>query len=130
MDKNIELAKEWFNKGEHDLISAGTLLEHNKELSDTICFHSQQAAEKYIKAMLVFYKIEFIKSHDITYLLGLLKDKIFVENDYFDMSDKMSDYSVEIRYPDDWYNPTLEEAKESVEIAKKFKKLLLENVSF
>ncbi|MDR0598605.1 MAG: HEPN domain-containing protein, partial [Treponema sp.] len=36
-----------------------------------ICFHCQQAAEKYLKGFLVFKGIEFPKTHDLAALLKL-----------------------------------------------------------
>jgi HEPN domain-containing protein len=41
------------------------------------------------------------------------------ENLYSVDADKLTVYAVELRYPDDFYFPTIEEARESVEIAKK-----------
>jgi hypothetical protein len=36
-------------------------------------------------------------------------DKSFKEN--LPEADNLTDYAVEIRYPDDWYEPTIEETK-------------------
>ena len=39
-------------------------------------------------------------------------------------TDILIDYAVEIRYPDDWYEPSIEEAKEAYKIAEKVKKFV------
>ena len=36
-------------------------------------------------------------------------------------ADNLTDYAVEIRYPDDWYEHTIEETKQASEIALKVK---------
>jgi HEPN domain-containing protein len=40
------------NKAEDDLTGARTLAARPKPLKDIVCFHCQQAAEKYLKALL------------------------------------------------------------------------------
>lgn len=48
--------KDWLEKAEHDLEDAKKLLQ-NGGYTDTICFHAQQAVEKYLKAYLIYKKI-------------------------------------------------------------------------
>ena len=38
----------------------------------------------------------------------------------------LTQYAIEVRYPDEFYIPTLEEAKEAYEIARKIKDFILE----
>jgi HEPN domain-containing protein len=38
---------EWFRKADHDLTSAHKLIE-DADILDNVCFHCQQAAEKYL----------------------------------------------------------------------------------
>lgn len=42
------LAKEWFEKGNHDLDEANLSFREGG-WTDIICFHCQQAVEKYLK---------------------------------------------------------------------------------
>ena len=62
----------WLLKADHDLGSAKLIFLHIPNYSDTIAFHCQQAVEKYIKAVLLYYKINCQRSHDLVYLLDLL----------------------------------------------------------
>ncbi len=39
-------------------------------------------------------------------------------------ANKLTRYAVEVRYPDEFYIPSIEEAKEAVEIAKKVKSFI------
>jgi hypothetical protein len=41
------------------------------------------------------------------------------------MANKLTRYAVEIRYPDDFYFPSLEEAKEAIEICEKVKQFVI-----
>ncbi len=66
----------WFKKADEDLYSAQQLLKSEGYLSiSVICFHCQQAAEKYLKGFLVYRNIEFKKTHDLLYLLSLLGEQ-------------------------------------------------------
>ncbi|MCE8425633.1 MAG: HEPN domain-containing protein [Candidatus Methanoperedens sp.] len=46
---NKDVAKRWFSKGNNDLVAGDYILTMPLPPTDTICFHSQQAAEKYLK---------------------------------------------------------------------------------
>ncbi|MCK4232864.1 HEPN domain-containing protein [candidate division WOR-3 bacterium] len=43
----------WQNKAEKDLLSAEKEFASENPITETVCFHSEQAVEKYIKAYLV-----------------------------------------------------------------------------
>lgn len=45
---NLEIVKEWIKKADEDFDFAEVVLEH-KAFYPQICFHFQQAAEKYLK---------------------------------------------------------------------------------
>jgi len=52
MNKKHSLIKEWLRKAEHDMGMADLAINNKPEYTDSICFHCQQAAEKYLKAYL------------------------------------------------------------------------------
>lgn len=54
-------------------------------------------------------------------------DKSF--KDELSGTDCLTDYAVEIRYPDDWYEPTLEETKQAYETALKVKDFVLKKLN-
>src|SRR3972149_1600042 len=98
MDKNTlieHLVNQWIKIAERDLLTAKQGLETNEVVTDTVCFHCQQAAEKYLKAFLVQKQIEFSKTHNIMSLLNLCSsvDKSFKEN--LPEADNLTDYAVE-----------------------------------
>ena len=128
MDR-AELGKEWVRKAEHDLGMAELALENKPDYTDSICFHCQQTVEKYLKAYLVFLDVRFEKKHSLSYLLDLINEKEEVSDEFYEMVEKLEGYAIETRYPDDWFEPTLEEAKEAHEIAKKVKEFVLNKIN-
>jgi HEPN domain-containing protein len=44
------------------------------------------------------------------------------------IADNLTDYAVEIHYPDVWLEPTIEDAKEAFKIAQKVKEFVLERL--
>jgi HEPN domain-containing protein len=131
MKSKIDLIKMWIRKSENDLITA----KHSLEIKpappfDTICFHSQQCAEKCLKAFLIYHEIEFEKTHDLVDLLALASEVDSSFLDLIELGKKLTPYAVEIRYPFLIEEPTEEEAKEAIKMAEKIKKFILERISF
>lgn len=118
----------WVIKANNDLTVAEHELNTSRKerVTEAICFHCQQAVEKYLKAFLIFHKQDFGKTHNLEYLLKLCsqQDKEFQAVDV----GNLSFYAVEIRYPDDFYIPTTKEAKENIKIAKQVKKFVLKKI--
>ena len=109
-----ELALEFLRKAEHDLGSARLLLTSDN-LFDSACFHSQQLAEKSIKAVLTHKSIRFKKIHDLDKLLSLLDDPDFDEFRNYALI--LNSYAVDARYPGDYVEPEQEEAVEALRMA-------------
>lgn len=87
---------------------------------DTVCFHAQQCAEKYLKSLLVYHGIDFPKTHDLVLLRNLLPASAPDVN--LAWLRTLNRYSVEARYPGDWEPITNEEGKVAVQMAKEIKK--------
>ena len=100
-------------------------LEHKIEYADSICFHCQQAVEKYLKAYLVYLNIVFKKTHSLSYLLDLINEADKVSDKMYSRAEILEGYAVEMRYPDDWYEPTEKEAREAHSIALKIREYIL-----
>ena len=107
---------DWVEYAEQDWEAAKLLLRGKKPLTTSVCFHAQQAAEKYLKAMLVAKKTDFPKTHDLS-TLDLLCTRAGILTGFSPtLLTILSDHAVASRYPGD--EPTIEDAKESIEIAK------------
>lgn len=67
-----DLTREWVDKAEGDFATAQRELRARRLPNyDAACFHAQQCAEKYLKALLSFHGAQLPKSHHLTELLDL-----------------------------------------------------------
>lgn len=121
MNVRPEIAHEvslWVEMAEHDLIAAKHDLQLvHKGLAGIVCFHCQQCAEKYFKAILVLQEIPFPRTHDLRVLLELASRHTELELAPEQVL-PLNRYSIEGRYPGDWDPIPEEEASEAVEMAR------------
>lgn len=90
---------EWIAKAESDLTNAVLTLKAGATApTDTICFHAQQCAEKYLKALLAYLDIDPPKTHDLRKLVSLLPAK-FLPVITNDEQDRLTSYATDTRYP-------------------------------
>ncbi|RLD66035.1 MAG: DNA-binding protein [Bacteroidetes bacterium] len=122
---NQQLSKEWFRKAYNDLSAAKIIIsaEIEKKPYDTVCFHSQQAVEKFLKGFLTYHNKNFPKSHFLEMLLELCKE---IDLSFEDIAEigMLTPYSVEIRYPDNTDEIEAEEAEEAYQLALKVKQFI------
>ena len=62
---------------------------------------AQQAAEKTIKALYIFYKIEPPRTHNFVVLLNALKEEVSISDEIANVIE-LNDYAVQTRYPVDY----------------------------
>lgn len=65
--------REWVRKAEADYRGARSLARQTPPLHDLVCFHCQQSAEKYLKAVLEELALSIAKTHDLDKLLTVLQ---------------------------------------------------------
>jgi HEPN domain-containing protein len=82
------------------------------------CFHSQQAAEKYLKAYLTRRQVEFPKTLSIRELLDLVKTFDSDLSETLLPASALTPYGVELRYPGEIAEPTRNETKEALGLAR------------
>lgn len=113
------LARRWFQKAENDLLNVENNLRAERYASDTVCFHCQQAAEKYLKGYLAWHQVPFAKTHDLPALLHEVKQVAGEGADSLSADVFLLDgYSVGIRYPQEYEEePDEEEVGRAVEAA-------------
>jgi HEPN domain-containing protein len=119
-----DLVQAWCEKGRRDFITAQNGLHDTTEVfPDIVCFHAQQAAEKYLKAYLVFLDLDFPKTHALEDLVLIASEKDPSMRSLFTIASELSPYAVEIRYPD-IPSPSTEDAREAVELAERIRKTI------
>lgn len=94
-----KLTREWVRKAEADWQAAFRLISSKPPLHDAVCFHAQQSAEKYIKAVLQEFAIAIPRTHDLQRLLALA---LPIAPEFSILDRRMatlSQFAVEYRYP-------------------------------
>ncbi len=72
--QNEKIVKEWMEKAEEDFGFASSSLELENYFAQ-ICFHFQQAAEKYLETFIIANELEFRPVHNLLELLEICKQK-------------------------------------------------------
>ncbi len=94
-----KIIKEWLEKADADLCGAERLVLDDPPLNDLACFHCQQAAEKYLKALLINLGLPAPKIHDLEDLLEILLPRVPVLSKHRRGLATLSKFAVEYRYP-------------------------------
>jgi HEPN domain-containing protein len=126
---STELALRWLRKAENDLITARQTLLLVDGPTDTVAFHAQQAVEKALKALLTFKHIEFPRVHDLVRLLDLTSPYASNLEEYRVAFAEMSNYSIQVRYPDEFFGPNRGEVVRSVAIADEVVAMIRKKIS-
>ncbi len=112
-----DLVLAWLDKARKDIAMAKMAVERGDEFADMASFHAQQAAEKALKAYLVWLGVEFPKTH----LLGQLLDLIGSKDDSFenlrDGLEAITAFAVESRYPESFL-PSLNDVEDAISVAE------------
>lgn len=89
--------REWLNRARSDLRLASTSPEG--VYYEDLCFHTQQAAEKAIKALLIRRGVQFPYVHDLAQLLTLVERSGLPIPDNVRQAERLTRYAVMARYP-------------------------------
>lgn len=91
--------REWVRKAEADHRAAEKLAVDNEPFHDQVCFHCQQSAEKYLKALLEELGQAIPKTHDLQDLLNLLLPTYPTLTSHRRGLDPLTEFAVTTRYP-------------------------------
>lgn len=117
--------RQWVEKAEGDFRSAEYLLTISEDCPfDVVCFHCQQSAEKYLKALLISRGIPFRKTHDLVILYNLLGGEAGVGL-RVEVIQPLNRYSIEARYPGDWNPIGREEAERAMKMARGVREIIM-----
>lgn len=108
----------WLNYADEDL----RLARHALTLATgvpfrLVAYHAQQCAEKSLKAYLVFHRIDFPYTHNISRLLELCGEKSNWCDELLD-AEILSVYAVTTRYPGEDEEVSRDEALRAIELAE------------
>jgi HEPN domain-containing protein len=96
-----KVLKEWLDKADEEFEFAISVVEDSTFFAQ-ICFHFHQAAEKYLKSVIIAYDLEFKKIHDLPILLKtcLARDKSLA--DLLEDCKFINRFYINTRYPVHW----------------------------
>ena len=124
----LDEVSEWLQKASNDLRSARILVEHDPPVPDTAAFHSQQAVEKALKAFLVWRGVRFEKVHSLTYLMDICEAQEAEFASFRTQAEDLAPFSVEIRYPSDCVEISIDDALFALKSAQEVCKFVMERL--
>ncbi|MDZ7672472.1 MAG: HEPN domain-containing protein [Halanaerobiales bacterium] len=125
MDKHkIDFIREWIYEGNNDLGLAKFVIDNDGPYYDLVCFHCQQAAEKYLKAYIIYLGLYYKKIHNLQYLLSVIERKHVIPKKLYKTAEMLEKFATDSRYPDYWHDPTLKETEECIKAAEMFKEFI------
>ena len=115
--KELGTPEEWLKRAKSNIAIARQSKTEDVYWED-LCFETQQAAEKALKAVLLVKGIPFRFVHDIADLLTLLEQNNIYFPENIRSAAELTDYSLEARYPGPFEPVTEKEFKEALRIAE------------
>ena len=109
--------KEWIKRA-YSSLELAKFSDNEFVCYEDLCYQAQQAAEKGLKALLIFYGVEPQKTHNLFVLLQEL-EKYTELNEEIKEVLKLYNFAVQTRYPGDYIAIEKEEYQQSVTIAEK-----------
>jgi HEPN domain-containing protein len=121
-DATKNFIMQWLVKANEDLFVVERLTQYEIVATSSVCFHCQQAVEKFLKAFLITNGVDIKKTHNIEFLLSECSD---IDKDFSGIDPKeLSDFGVDARYPGDMYIPGDSETIEYKNLALEIKDLV------
>jgi len=106
-----QIVKEWLDKADEDLHFSISIIEDSTFYAQ-ICFHFHQAAEKYLKAVVIAFELEFKKIYDLPVLLKTCIPKQSRLSVLEEDCKLLNRFYIDTRYPVHW--PTKYSKEEAI----------------
>ena len=120
-----DIIKEWISKAHEDFEFARINLEEEKPFYAQICFHFQQAVEKYLKAYIIVNELEFRKIHDLPLLMKQCSSNDSSFTKFAESCEYLTTFYIETRYPVHWpIHLSKNEAEKAYDAAQKIRTFL------
>lgn len=99
--RNKEVVKEWMEKAEEDFGFASSSINLENYFAQ-ICFHFQQAAEKYLKAFIIANELGFRPVHNLLELPEIFRQIEPKIKEIEDACRYLNPFYIDARYPVHW----------------------------
>jgi len=127
-NKYPDLAKEWLLRAQDDELSCKDILDDRGGAPNTVCFLSQQIAEKVLKAFLCYHGVEFPKIHQLDELLKLCARIDADFDSLIDSAEDLTPFYISTRYPGDYPTYSFEDAEGAFQKASEIKNFVLKQL--
>lgn len=117
-------AVEWMRRAEQDYKTVLYILK-DAALSEQVCFHSQQMAEKYLKTFLILHSKKFTKTHNLIHLIELCEEVDATFQELMEGANLLNGLYLESRYPSEVFEFSMTEAKKAFLIGKQIRKFVV-----
>ena len=120
--------QQWIGKAEEDYVVVQQLMSSEIPIKGAIAYHCQQSAEKFLKAFIVFHRLEIPRTHNIEYLL----EKCSNIDKSFSLVDpgNLTDYGVEVKYPGDFLEPSMKELDSLISVVENLMELVVGKLKY
>lgn len=133
MQQNREiLVSEWVTKADEDELNIKSILKHRDGTPSLVCFLCHQMSEKYLKALLLFYTGDIMKTHSLADLANILeKHSPGISDEIRKESALLDPYYITVRYPAEipFESFSWEMAEKAYEAATKIKNFTIGKIT-
>jgi HEPN domain-containing protein len=111
------IVTEWLEKADEDFRFAEANLRDGSGFYAQLCFHFQQAAEKYLKAYIICKGLPFDRVHDLVHLLKTCSAHTPEFSELKEECILLNTAYIETRYPVHWPTDYTRETTEQAQLA-------------
>jgi len=111
------IVREWLEKADEDFRFAEANLTDGSEFYAQLCFHFQQAAEKYLKAYIIGKNLQFDRVHDLVHLLKTCSTHAPEFSELKEDCILLNTAYIETRYPVHWPTDYTRETTQQAKLA-------------
>jgi HEPN domain-containing protein len=109
----------WLGLAETDLRMARLAMADQPPMYRQVCFHSQQAAEKMLKALLECHDLPTPRTHDLLVLVDALGGVVPHADAWAEAAAVLSEFGVGPRYPGVAFDATVGQARQALSCAER-----------
>lgn len=123
-----KVVREWFLSAQDDESAVESMLKTSDWPANTVCFLSQQMAEKSLKGFLMFVSKEPPKIHQLESILAICAEIDDSFSQFSEDAEFLSGFYVATRYPGEYEQFSVQEAREAFKKALQIKDFILKKI--
>lgn len=123
-----ELVLQWVARARDDELSCKSILRGRDGAPNTVCFLSQQLAEKILKSFLIFKNREFPKIHQLDALVKICGEVDKTFENIKEEAGFLTTFYTTARYPGDYPEFSWKNAEDAFSAAEKIKSFVLDKI--